>query len=74
VNAIAMQLRAARTATRLTTEDIAYKAGVGYSTVNRAMTGRNVRLDALIAIAEVLGVRVLSVTCEHDGSPASGAP
>jgi transcriptional regulator with XRE-family HTH domain len=69
MNAFALQLRAARLASGLTTEDIAYKAGVGHSTVNRAMMGRNIRLDALLAIAEVLGVRALTLTCEHDAPP-----
>lgn len=62
------ELRAAYKASGLTQAHIAARAGVHENAVYRVVsTNRNVTIDVLVAVAQVLGVRSLTIPDNHTG-------
>ena len=56
------QIRAAYRASGLSQEEIAHRSGVSRKTLHNLLTGRNVELQNLMAVAQVLGVSSLQLS------------
>lgn len=59
---ISIQMRRAYERSGLTQEEIAHRAGVHENTVHNILHGRNATIANLCAVAEVLGVRSMTVS------------